>query len=137
MTTAAEKDPVLASLPAEVRERVERTLQSYETEASPSEAYALFPEQPAIDDTNWDKIMADAERIGLPPKPRRKPPGPNYVLGSQPSGWVAKSIKYSAPRHSAKLTTKPLPERPAWASSPSGLWRTAGHSGVVLKDRRL
>ena len=66
MSTAADKDPVLAALPAEVRERVERTLQSYETEASPSLAHSLFPEQPSIDDTDWDKITADAETIGLP-----------------------------------------------------------------------
>jgi hypothetical protein len=137
MATAADKDPVLAALPAEVRERVERTLQSYDTDASPSTAFPLFPEQPAIDDTDWDKIVANAERIGLPPAPRRKLAGPNYVLGSQPSGWVAKSIKQSAPKPNRLTAAKPLPERPAWSSSPSGRWRTSGHSGVVLRDRRI
>ena len=43
---SANTDPVLAALPAEVRERVERTLASYGTEAGPAESSNLFPEIP-------------------------------------------------------------------------------------------
>ena len=136
MSTAADKDPMLAALPAEVRVKVEQGLAAYETEASPSQSFSLFPEQPKVTDTDWDAIVADMETRGLPKQPPRKKPGPRYVAngGSQPAGWVARSIKQSG-RPPPKPPPKPLPDRPAWGSSPSGRWRTTG-VGAILADRR-
>ena len=138
MATAADKDPVLSALPAEVRERVERTLQSYDTPAAPSLAFPLFPAQPGIGDTDFDSIRA--AEPALPKAPPRKPAGPRYVSGSQPRDWVARSIKQSAPRPVGVPGVKPLSNRrqPAWASSPSGRWRTKTFNGTttMLVDRR-
>ena len=121
MATAGDKDPVLAALPAEVRERVERSLQAYDKKdgSAPSTAFPLWPE-----------IPAPGEQVTAPPMPKRparQPPGPGYCSGSQPIDWVERSIAQSAPPK-AKLKAKPLPERPAWASSPSGRWRTTLHA---------
>ena len=70
MGTAADKDPVLAALPAEVRERVERALDAYGKEDGPAEAANLFPEQPlpgetiAVDLWDEDGAVAFRARVG-------------------------------------------------------------------------
>lgn len=118
--SASDKDPVLAALPAEVRTRVEQTLASYEDKDEakrPSLAYPLWPE-----------IPEPGETVPAPPMPRRPPRkdvGPNYCHGSQPDGWVARSIAQSAPRKPLgrpQSQAKPA-DRPAWVSSASGRWR--------------
>ena len=81
------RDPVLAALPAEVRTRVETTLASYGTEAGPAESYNLFPEIPGPGET----VVAPP----LPKQPNRKAVGKHYCHGSQPDGWVERSIKLS------------------------------------------
>lgn len=104
--SAADKDPVLAALPAETRERVERALKAYETEASPAKAEPLWPEIPLPGET----VTAPP----LPKQPPRKRPGPGYCSGSQPDGWAARCLAQS--RRPPRPPPKPLPERPAWNS---------------------
>ena len=99
MATAADRDPVLAALPAETRDRVERALQAYKTEASPAKAENL-----------WPAIPLPGEKVIAPPLPRqppRKRPGAGYCNGSQPDGWTARCIAQS--RRPPRPPPKPPP----------------------------
>ena len=110
-----EKDPLWVALPAEVKKLVEEKVASYEDEDEkkrPALAYPLFPEVPEV----GEEVVAPP----MPPKPPRKLAGPNYCLGSQPDGWVQRSIAQS--RRPPPKPPKALPQRPAWNSSPSGRW---------------
>ena len=114
---SANTDPVLAALPAEVRERVERTLASYGTEAGPAESSNLFPEIPEPGEV----VTAPP----LPKQPPRKAVGKHYCSGSQPAGWVERSVKMSReyrPRTQLR-PSRPSAPRPEWNSSPSGRWK--------------
>ena len=118
MSTAADKDPVLAALPAEIRTRVEQTLASYEDKDE--------KKRPALAHNLWPEIPLPGEecvRPPLPKRPPRKPPGPFYCSGSQPADWVQRSIAMSKPR-APFPEAKPRQNLPAWNSSPSGKWKT-------------
>ena len=120
-TAVLDRDPVLAALPAEVRDRVERGLQAYEKKdgSAPSTAFGLWPE-----------IPGPGEQVVAPPMPKQPPrqrPGEGYRHGSQPNDWVARSIAQSVLPRTKVVKAKPLPPRPAWESSPSGRWRTTLH----------
>ena len=107
--------------------RVEQTLQSYEDKDEAKRPALAFP--------FWPEIPEPGEEVTAPPMPKRpprKPAGPNYCLGSQPEGWVQRSIAQSAlPAGTRRKPTKPLPERPAWVTSPSGKWKQT----LTPKDR--
>ena len=116
----AQRDPVLAALPAEVRDRVERTLASYGTEAGPAESSNLFPEIPLPGEV----VTAPP----LPKQPPRKAVGKHYCSGSQPEGWVERSVKLAREYRPKTLLVPPkrgsaAAPRPEWSSSPSGRWK--------------